>query len=72
MEGLPLICLAKTVFSEDNAKHEFFTSMKHMLNMKSIYINNNKVFTVKDRAVLIHYRFMPMHVYSQQHELVWN
>lgn len=37
VEGLPLACLAKTVFSEDDAKCELFVLMKHVLNMKSVH-----------------------------------
>ena len=47
--------------------------MKHILNMKIIYINSNdKVFTIKERAVLNSYRFLLIHVHSQQYVLAWN
>ena len=63
----------KPIFSEDDVKCEFFTFMKHILNMKIIYINSNdKVFTIKERAVLNSYRFLLIHVHSQQYVLAWN
>ena len=41
--------------------------------MKIIYINSNdKVFTIKERAVLNSYRFLLIHVHSQQYVLAWN
>lgn len=57
------------VFGEDNVKYQLFIFTKHMLNIKSI---NEKVFTVKEKAVLNYYRFMLIHIYSQQHVLAWN
>ena len=41
--------------------------------MKIIYTNSNdKVFTIKERAVLNSYRFLLIHVHSQQYVLAWN
>ena len=55
----------KPIFSEDDVKCEFFTFMKHILNMKIIYTNSNdKVFTIKERAVLNSYRFLLIHVHN--------
>ena len=44
-----------------------------MLNVKTVYINSNdKVFTIKHRAALNYYRFMLIHIHSQQYVLARN
>ena len=41
--------------------------------MKIIYSNSkDKVFTIKERAVLNSYRFLLIYVHSQQYVLAWN